>query len=85
MCGYNLDFLNITVCVTPRMARYTRKAIHNAWLWSDVRKTMYMAKKTTADTTDDTSMPRVAVVPMKTPSQMKAAIPHSGMSTAQGK
>ena len=42
------------------------------------------AKKNTADIADDTSIPRVAVIPMNTPSQMNAAIPHSGMSTAHG-
>ena len=37
------------------------------------------------DTADEMSIPRVAVIPMKTPSQMKAAMPHRGMSTAHGK
>ena len=42
-------------------------------------------KKSRADTADDKSMPRVEVVPINTPSHTKAAIPHSGISTAQGR
>ena len=46
---------------------------------------MYTMKKSKADKADDNSMPRVDVVPMNTPSHTKAAMPHNGMNTAQGR
>ena len=36
-----------------------------------------------AETNDETSIPRVAVMPMKIPSQIKATQPATGMSHAQ--
>ena len=42
-----------------------------------------MAKKARAERNDETSMPRVAVRPMNTPSQMKATQPAAGISHAQ--
>lgn len=42
-----------------------------------------MAKKQTAATAIDASIPRVAVAPIKIPSQIKAAIPATGMASAQ--
>ena len=43
----------------------------------------YTTKKLIAAIAMDANMPRVAVAPMKMPSQIKAAIPATGMASAQ--
>ena len=41
-----------------------------------------MAKKVSAERNDETSIPLVAVMPMKMPSQMKATAPAAGIRYA---
>lgn len=72
------------LCTAPLVSRKVRNANHKAWLCHSLRSDRYTPKKTSIAAAVAANMPRVFVVPMKTPSQINAAKPQMGISTAHG-
>ena len=67
------------VWTSPRVAKYSIMASHKPWLPIRFIVIVAVTKKTRAAIAEEMSMPRVCVVPMKRPSQMKAATPAAGI------
>lgn len=61
------------------MKRNERNAIHRASLARQFRSRLYTRKNVVIATAVENNMPLVAVRPIKTPSNMNAAIPAAGI------
>ena len=66
----------------PRTTRYSIIESHSPWFPIFPISNIQPAKKTIAAMQEDISMPRVAVIPIKMPSQTKATTPARGIRYA---
>ena len=63
----------------PRVSRYRIMDSHRPWLPMMTIVMVAVAKKMRVAIAEEMSMPRVLVVPINKPSQMKAATPAAGI------
>ena len=73
----------MAVWTRPRIAKNKIIDSHRPWLPMKGMSTVTPTKNVRDDSAVDSNIPRVWVMPMKIPSQMKAATPATGISTAQ--